>query len=436
MKSIMHHRGRLLPALLACLLLCPALPARRAAAAEDGAVAALRLTISRHPAVLGKLDELRALGFELESAESLRYPTLSLQASTTGTVAGSSAASTTGDQYHAMVAVLRQPLWVGGRIDGSIDQATVRQRAGKLSLLALQRQLLENTAATYATIQGTRRRIKAAERNVQEHVRLKTLIATREQGGIASRADVNLASSRLHQAAIQLLQLEAALQRSQNELRSLTQQPLPASLPVPDELLLLPPHSRIADDVEKASAVVEQRLQDVELARTAADLATADMLPSLYARMEQDLFTQAGSRSLPQGTRLGVVLEGTVEGLGFSGWKRVKSAGSRVESAKRDVETARTEVRRQAQSLVIELKSLDTIIRNNEALVTFNEETLASFMRQYDAGRKSWVDVLNAQRELSDARLALEQTRSSHQEGSLRLAAQLGQLDSPAGVIR
>ncbi|WP_369412294.1 TolC family protein [Geotalea toluenoxydans] len=55
-------------------------------------------------------------------------------------------------------------------------------------------------------------------------------------------------------------------------------------------------------------------------------------------------------------------------------------------------------------------------------------------MRQYDAGRKTWVDVLNAQRELSDARLALEQTRSSFQENSLRLAVLLGRLDGTIGI--
>jgi outer membrane protein, adhesin transport system len=330
--------------------------------------------------------------------------------------------------------VAKQPLWTGGRIEGGINQATVKQKIGTLALLDVQRQLMESTVATYAAILGDRKRLEAAILNVHEHERLQTLITRRASGGIASQADIQLASSRVSQAIAQRLQLEATLLRTQNDLLALTQQAIPAVEQVPSNLTELPATDGIAADVEKISATVQQRLLEVELARTATDLATADMLPTLYVKMEQDMYTSTADGEIPQGNRVGVVLEGNIEGLGLSGWKRVKSSESRVGAAKKNVESARNDVRRQVQGLLTDLNSQQLILQSNELLVQSTEKTLDSFMRQYDAGRKSWVDVLNTQRELSDARLNLEQTRSALLVTKLRLAAQCGQFDLLAGV--
>lgn len=388
----------------------------------DGLAEALRLTATLHPSVKSKLEELRALGFDLESANYQRYPTLSLQAQTMS------------DSQQQVVAALQQPLWVGGRIDGSIEQSDVKLKIGTLALLGVRRQLIENAAAIYATLQGARMRLKAAELNVIEHEKLKELISRRESGGIASRADVLLAASRTAQAAAQRIQLEGVLLRAQNDLLALTQKPLPGVMPVGEGMTMLPAENGISADIEKASATVLQRLIEVDLASAAEKLAFANMMPSLYAKLEQNVYVSSKYGESPHDTRVGLVLQGSLEGLGLSSWNRVKSSDARIDAAKRDVETARNDARRQAMSLLTDLRSLRLVMESNELLVKSTEETLASFMRQYDAGRKSWVDVLNTQRELSDARLGLEQTKSSLQETSLRLAAQLGLLDSHAGI--
>lgn len=399
---------------------------------SDGLPAALQYTIALHPSIKSKLEELSALGFDLEAAKSSRYPTLGVQGNTNSRLSGP--VSETNDQYNNVLAVAKQPLWTGGRIEGGINQATVKQKIGTLAMLDVQRQLMESTVATYAAILGDRKRLEAAILNVHEHERLQTLISRRASGGIASEADIQLASSRLSLAIAQRLQLEATLLRSQNDLRALTQQILPALEPVPIKLTELPATDRIAADVEKKSATVQQRLIEVELARIATDLATADMMPTLYAKMEQDLYTSTVDGEIPQGNRVGVVLEGNIEGLGLSGWKRVKSSEARVGAAKKNVESARNDVRRQVQGLLTDLHSQQLVLQSNELLVQSTGKTLDSFMRQYDAGRKSWVDVLNSQRELSDARLNLEQTRSALLVTKLLLATQCGQFDLLAGV--
>jgi adhesin transport system outer membrane protein len=105
-----------------------------------------------------------------------------------------------------------------------------------------------------------------------------------------------------------------------------------------------------------------------------------------------------------------------------------------VNSVKREVESARNEVRRRTQSLIADRHTYQRVSVTNETIVLSTEETLASFLRQYDAGKKSWVDVLNTQRELGEARQSLEQIQTLLVETTLRLAAITGRLDSYAGL--
>jgi adhesin transport system outer membrane protein len=62
------------------------------------------------------------------------------------------------------------------------------------------------------------------------------------------------------------------------------------------------------------------------------------------------------------------------------------------------------------------------------------DELLASYRRQYVAGSKSWLDLLNMQRELTEQRLQLAQAQSDWLVYILKLAALTGQLDALASL--
>jgi adhesin transport system outer membrane protein len=54
--------------------------------------------------------------------------------------------------------------------------------------------------------------------------------------------------------------------------------------------------------------------------------------------------------------------------------------------------------------------------------VVANEDVSASFSRQYAIGRKGWIDVLNAQRELTQARYAATDAEWAGRLAQLRMA--------------
>jgi adhesin transport system outer membrane protein len=296
--------------------------------------------------------------------------------------------------------------------------------------------LIEQTVVAYAALEGARLRLADAERNVEEHERLRALISRRQVGGITSEADVRLAGARLAQAISQREQVRVLVVRFRNDLLALTQHPIEGLVPVPETLTRRMEREKIVSFLETQSAVVLQRQAEVEVARAAAELSISEQMPSLYARVDRDVYSSDVYGNIPYATRFGVAIESTTDGLGLTGWKRVKAADSRVKTALEGVEVARNDVRRTAQSLIADEDMLLHLLGSNEVVVKANEDTMESFLRQYDAGRKTWVDVLNIQRDLSDAWQTFDQNRTLLLETRLRLMAMLGELDEIAGVLQ
>ena len=420
MKTVFNVYMLIVLIFLPCLLLQPdiAFPA-----SGDGLPTALGLAISKHPSVTSKLAELKSLGYDINAAEAGRYPSLTVQGQTMS------------NEQTQVIARLQQPLWAGGRIDGSINLAEMKLRSAQAALLQIRRQLMEDTAAAYAELLGGRKRFSAAELNVKEHEKLLALISRRQVGSFASDADVRLARSRLVEAQTQMEQMRGVVDKALSDLLALTQEPLAGFSAVADELLLLPDPAVILKEAETVAPTVQQRMIDVELARIQVDLREADMMPTLNAVVERDIYQVNKYGALPSDTRIGVAVSGTVEGIGFAGFRRIKSATALIEAAKRDVEAAKNDVRHRTSGFISDRRMYAKVTEGDNLLVTATLETLDSFMRQYDAGRKSWVDVLNAQKELSDARQSMEQAKSSLMELSLRLGAVTGRLDRYAGLL-
>ena len=65
-------------------------------------------------------------------------------------------------------------------------------------------------------------------------------------------------------------------------------------------------------------------------------------------------------------------------------------------------------------------------------LVSEQKELFASYQRQYDAGSKTWLDLLNMQRELNEQHLQKAQADNEWLIASLKLAALTGRLDQVA----
>jgi adhesin transport system outer membrane protein len=398
----------------------------RTKAEPFGLESALTATLTRHPAVAGKAAAVQAKDFTGEAARTQRYPTISAQAQQL-TNQGSNAANR---PDNPMTLRARQPLWAFGRIDSSIALADAETETEKADYLRVQRQLIENTATTYAKVHGLYKRQKVLTDNVVAHEGLRDQIGRREAGQLASGADVRLANTRLIQAGALKARTDGDLDVALAELLSLTQIPVSAEPPVAARYTELPTAGALETLAQAQSAEVRYKAQQITRAKASVEQTQTASMPTIYLQADK-YFNQA---TYADDTQVGLVLEANLDGMGLATFNRSKAAGAQVTVAEEDLRSTRNDIGRTVQSLHASRRMQQTLVISLADSVKELTALLDSYKRQYVAGTKSWLDVLNLQRELSEQRLQQVQAENDWLTASLRLGALTGGFDEPLGI--
>lgn len=384
----------------------------------SGLAQALQATMRNNPAVKGKKAEVDAQRYAVDVSKAARYPDLSANANDTN------------DDLDGQGTIrLEQPLWTFGKITNEIKQERVRLSVEQLDLLRVQRELLENTAVAYARIDGIRQRAELSDKNIVEHETLYDRIERRAEGQLASDADVRIASSRLIQARLQRQEIRGDEGVALAELYALTLEEIGTEQPID------PAMANVGDDVEEqarlASADIVLRQKQLESARAAVDVARVASYPDLLFRAEHDFLDQPFAQDE---TRTGLAIVASVDGLGLVQRGRIKGAIAQQVAAEEQVRVSEEDVRRRVRVLKVNRDTLETLMVAQREAIAAVDETRESFIRQFDSGRKSWVEVLNIQRELTQSRFELSRMYNDWLVLSMRLAAISGQLDAVAGI--
>lgn len=383
-----------------------------------GLDAALERAANTHPRVAQRLAEVRAAESDQESARWGRFPSLS--AESTRLEAGGA----------QTILRVQQPLWTGGRITAQIETADKRHAAA-VEDVALARQNLQlETAAAFAELWRGQMREEAARRNVVEHERLYEMIERRVASEISPKSDATLAAARLQQARTEAIQAGAQAASARANLAQLvgeTDFTLEAPQRLPSMTLSLP----------DATAEALAQAPELALLQARIDAATAEigvnraaLLPQLVVGHEQRL----GSLLPGQSRDFTYVALQYQPGAGLSAASATQAAVARAEGS-RDAHAA---ARRQLEQQVAQEWNLATALRaqlpQTAQLVNATREVVESYMRQYTVGRKSWIDVLNAQREVTQALYSQADARAGALSSIVRLRILAGMHRPQAGA--
>jgi len=373
----------------------------------DGLVAALQATSSNHPALASESEKVLAAEYAASAERTQRFPSLSVQAQQFASGGRSTVAGE--DLTRPAIVRIRQPLWSFGRIKNSIAVATAGLNTDKADQLRVHRQLLEATAAAYAAVRGSAAHIDIARQNVAEHERLLERIRGRVRGQLASSADQRLATTRLLQAKGALMRATSELEGSREELIGLTQVAVGTSQP----------HAEV-------------RLRQQQAAEAAAEVKKVrrSSLPTIYLQADR-LNDQP---ALVDDNQLSLVFEASLDSFGFGARRRTSEAQARHRAAEAGVAATRVELSRELRALQRSRRLQAELIELHQQARDDLQALLASYQSQYESGTKSWLDLLNIQRELFDQRRQLLQARNDWIIQSLQLSARAGGLDALAEV--
>ncbi|PVE44310.1 hypothetical protein H663_002355 [Limnohabitans planktonicus II-D5] len=375
---------------------------------------ALRMAGLKHPSVQAKLAELQAANKDVVAAKWARFPSITVQ-------------GTTSNSQPETALLIQQPLWEGGRITGQIllAQATVRQ--AEAALLEARQSLLQQTSTTFFEILRLKERLILAKKSEAEHQKLVELIERRVKSEISPVADAILAKARKQQSTSERIQVERALQTARLTLDQWVgpqagEPKLPGTLP-----WQVKPDDQLVSSAKAFSGELRrlQALEEVALAQI--QIASAASWPGLYLVNRQALggpgYAMTGARNQ---TYLSLNFS---PGAGLSAAAAAEAAKARAETAKQGIALYERQLEQQVRNGLSEAQSLQLQRATSQELIKATEEVVDSYLRQYQIGRKNWLDVLNALRESIQAANSAGEIEYGLYAVKLRLLLSSGQLN-------
>lgn len=339
-----------------------------------------------HPALLYKKTMVESMQAKREAASQQRLPVASVTA-TSPSSQGSERLTT----YR-----VQQPLYAGGRITANIDLASAELEDARLQLLLDQRQLLSKAMQLFVDWARQSDKLEVAQKNRDSHQALVDNITRRTQAEINPLADLTLARSRLLTAEVEFQttsqQRKKAIQKIEEFLGSqfLGFEAAPSAYDLarrPDWVAVAMDHS-----LELRRVQLQQQMVDIE-----GKQRRSELLPNFSLRHEKRSgYTVWTNNFAPQQTTLEMTLS---LGPGTSQLDQLRAAELKKQATQQQLISFEREQRERMQGLVA-----DWAIYQGQALAASENLALAesvalSYERQFVVGRKTWQDVLNAQRE-------------------------------------
>jgi adhesin transport system outer membrane protein len=376
---------------------------------------ALNLASTVHPSVKAKQAEVQAAQADLETAKWSRFPTLSTEATASG-----------GRPQAALL--LQQPLWAGGKIDAQNRLARAQLTLAEAGLQETRTSLMQQAGQYFFEVLRWQQRLAVARKTEDEHRKLLDLIQRRVVAEISPLTDQVLASARFQQSVSERIQFARSLQAAQLALQQLVGEPH-ADLKAPLRIAL-PPKSEahaMAESKTHSAELLRWRTQQ-EVAQAQIDMAQAGLFPTLALAHRHNLGANDNA-ALPNRTYLSLQYS---PGPGFSARSAAAAAQARLETSLQNTEVFERQLEQQVRSALAELDALTQQVEPARLLVTATEDVVASYLRQYQIGKKNWLDVLNALRESAQAHYSAVDVASSTQSLQLRLLLLTSPMNTPA----
>ncbi len=400
-------------ALASVALVAIAMGAGAAPAGAETLQEAIGLAYRTNPTLLAQRANQRALDETIVQARSSLRPTISASGSVSYSRTDTDGLGVDEADGASASVSLSQDLWTAGRTARGIDAAEANVRAGRENLREVEQQVMTSVIQAYADVVRDMEILRIRQENLAVLRRQLEESNARFEVGEITRTDVSQAEARLAGARSEYAAAQAALTSSRAAYEQVVGQ-------APGSLLEEPPLPALPPGLEEAFEQATEANPDViaaafaeEAARAAVRNAKGSMLPtvSLSASLSSSdsysggPFEFDGRPFVTDNTQVG----GRVSIPLFSGGlnsSNVRAARQNENGARfqlRDTERRVREVVATAWSayLASELQTQSTAEQ-----VRANELAYEGVEAEAAVGLRTTLDVLNAEQELLNARLA------------------------------
>jgi adhesin transport system outer membrane protein len=376
--------------------------AERPAAVSPELYAAVEQATEAYPSIQSQRAQVRAARAEVRAAKNQRLPSLAVQGVALGT----------GTNLGSQV-VVDQPVFSFGRLEATIDRAEALRIVRQAEVDELVQNVALDTINAYFEIARLAKRQAILTASLEEHQSLLGSIGRRVEQEVSPQSDLELARSRTAQVEQELALTTAQRQAAVERLFQLVGDANYNAGNVPTYNPAVH-HPDPTGAVEQALTCSPRRVRltaQTQVARAETKQARRSFWPALSAQY---------AYSSVLGSRAGLAVTAQTNG-GLSNLAAADAARARETSTQLDVTTAERELRQRVANDLVENAAAKRRIATSGVASTSAEAVTESFKRQFVAGRRTWLDVMNATREATANELGSSDAEFSAMSSAARI---------------
>jgi len=384
----------------------------------------LDATAASYPSLMASRTEARASEQDLEATQRQRWPTFS-----------SSVESLTGNarSFPSRSVQVEQTVWDAGRVSARISEAKASVDQGHVKTILQRQELFLQVISGWQNLLSANTRAQVASQTLNRLREFQAQMQRRVDAEASPRIDLELANARLLQTEVELETALSSLQVALTRLEQLSgEQNLATFLP---DLPAMPSLQETQGLAKKMSQMDWHRVAaehpsvlraqfEAKQAKSRLKVKQSEGWPQIYVRAFQPLGTLPTSSDTGMTTFIGLRY---TPGAGLSNIIEAQALETRISSAELMVMTAHRDIQQTLLSDQEELTNTRKRIAALEKSVQGSDLVLSSYQRQFQAGRKTWQDLLNAVRELAQNQYALVDAQAAMMGAMYRLQVRMGQ---------
>lgn len=360
------------------------------------------LAVQTHPLVGAAVADQRATAEGVTAAKLGYLPTPAL--------------STQHDNTNGTVTRLtvNQPLWTGGKLTADVNRAINDDKAATAKILEQQNEVAKNTIDIWQAYIYALSLQELYANNLRQLAEFEAMMQRRVAQGVSAKIELDLVTNRILQDQNSL---QGALEQqriAEARLEQIIGVPVGASGGVNiaqmaaevKELSQNYGELAFSSVSENHPTVVRQRFE-IDSARYEVKSQRASRYPTVYVQYQNDYLHR--DREYEDDVMVGLSYN---PGAGFSNMALARASEARVQSLIQSQEASRRTVMENIQTQYQQFVSARDQELSLVAAVAGAQIVLNSYQRQFIAGRKSWLEVLNAVREQSQYEQQLRQVQA------------------------
>jgi adhesin transport system outer membrane protein len=379
----------------------------------------IQLAIESHPSVRAQLSNEKSAQIGIETAEYQRYPTPQL--SYESVKKNSADPSYIGSDGVATVRIT-QPIFTGGQFTAQLDKAKANLQLSQASVRETRRNIALKVVQAYSDWSSAELKAQSIEKSLVIHQKLLQQAQNRITQGVSPQSDLALVQGRLDATSGELFSAKLQAELAIHKLMELTGNPLIATQlqadktgPIQHTQLL---ESLLANAQLHSPDLLKAKAQAV-ISRASKQEKESALKPDIYVRAERQ-YGNYFSTDTNAHTRVFIGVSSKF-GPGLSSFTQISAAKAQEDTSEFEIQSQERLVRELVINDVSVIRSLQQRMQAIQGALQSSMAVLESFERQFNAGRKTWLDLMTVAKDVAQNEMQLAEVRGAELQTSWHL---------------